>query len=509
MTERYGGERFKRGLLHFALGKTVSAASGLLAMLLVVRLLPIPEFADYSVLLSLVEVFTAFSALGLAHALLRYVPELYAKHYRIALQKFVFGAFTLRTSLLLLAVSLTYIWSASIAPIIGMADFIEVFRVFLLVVIFRSTNFFLLQILESTMHQGKSQLAFSANSLFRLAGMFYLIRLDHAGLINVIWVEVLSESLGTFIMLAGVVQVIWRTAQEQSSPTDDGGWFNKNLRQLVRFALSGYAQHIVGLPFGSNTNRLVGGNLFSHQVMASFGFAQSLYEYIKRYLPAQLLIGLIRPVVVARFSVKRDFAAAAATCERVILINMALIGGIFSALAVGGQETLTWVSGGKYGVDALWVLAALLLVLALETHRLILEMLVQTVEHYAILIPSNIILSMSILPAILFFPYLGAVGFPLINAGALVFSNLWVKRQLAAEGFNFDHQWRNLAELFGLMLASSFLGNILSYAGVHWLVAMCIAETCFLIGTWKLRNHELKDFIVDMMGSRKTSLGKL
>ncbi|MYN18433.1 AAA family ATPase, partial [Rugamonas sp. FT107W] len=40
------------------------------------RLLPVDQFASYSVLVALVETLTAVSGLGLAHALLRYVPEL-------------------------------------------------------------------------------------------------------------------------------------------------------------------------------------------------------------------------------------------------------------------------------------------------------------------------------------------------------------------------------------------------------------------------------------------------
>ena len=101
MSSRYGGKRVKKGLTHFVLGKAVSAICGFLAMVLVIRLLPVQAFAHYSVLVSLIEIFTAFSALGLSHALVRYVPELYAKHYKIALKDFVFRAFLLRTALLL------------------------------------------------------------------------------------------------------------------------------------------------------------------------------------------------------------------------------------------------------------------------------------------------------------------------------------------------------------------------------------------------------------------------
>jgi O-antigen/teichoic acid export membrane protein len=113
MSERYGGQRFKRGLWHFALGKIVSAVSGFFAMVLVIRLLSIQEFANYSVLISLIEVTTALSGLGLAHALLRYVPELYVKHYKTALRQFVLGAFSLRTFILLLVAGVIQSWSTS------------------------------------------------------------------------------------------------------------------------------------------------------------------------------------------------------------------------------------------------------------------------------------------------------------------------------------------------------------------------------------------------------------
>lgn len=499
MSNRYGGQRLKRGFGHFVVWKTISAGSGFFAMVLVVRLLPIHEFAHYSVLISLVELFSSISALGLAHALIRYVPELYALHYKKALQQFVLGAIALRSSVMLLAIGLTYIWASSLAPLIGMAEFIDAFRLFLFVVLFRTTNNFMSQILESTLNQGYSQFAFSVTSVTRFLGMLYLTQIDHADLLNIILVEMLSEILGTIIMIIGTVQIVWRATQEKFPPEGDSGWLNKNLNQIAHFALMGYIQHIAGLPFGGTTNRLVGGYLFTSPMMASFGFAQSLYEYIKRYLPAQLLVGLIRPVVVARFCEKRDFSSAAKIGEQVIQLNTAIIGGIFSALAVGGHEMLTFLSDGKYGINTLWVLITLLVVLALETHRLILEMMVQTVERYAILIPSNITLSLSIIPAIILFPYLGAIGFPMINAVMLVFSNLWVKRQLDAEGYTISHQWYATMQLFILMLVTIILGRLLTYNGIHWLISMGVAVIAYLIGTWKLRGRDMKNFVADLM----------
>lgn len=53
MSSRYGSERIGRGLMHFVLGKGVSAVAGVSAMLLVVRELSVESFAAYSVLVVL------------------------------------------------------------------------------------------------------------------------------------------------------------------------------------------------------------------------------------------------------------------------------------------------------------------------------------------------------------------------------------------------------------------------------------------------------------------------
>ena len=59
---------------------------------------------------------------------------------------------------------------------------------------------------------------------------------------------------------------------------------------MANFAVSGYVQHLVALPFGSNMNRLVGGRLLGNIPMANFGFATSLYEYMKRYPSCNWLV---------------------------------------------------------------------------------------------------------------------------------------------------------------------------------------------------------------------------
>ncbi|MYN17674.1 oligosaccharide flippase family protein [Rugamonas sp. FT107W] len=506
---RYGRDRVVRGLLHFLLGKGISSIAGFLGIVLVIRLLPVDQFASYSVLVALVETLTAVSGLGLAHALLRYVPELYAQHYQQALRRYVGGSVMLRSAVLLLATLVAFLCSNHLAPLIGLGDEIGPFRLFLLLVFVRSTSQFLSQILESTLHQANAQFAFSLSAVTRLAGMLYLSSRHDVRLMEVIWVEVASDALGLAVMLYGVLRMLSQGAEGGAIPDDDAHWLRRHLRQIGRFALAGYAQHLAILPYGGNTNRLVGGRMLADAAMASYGFAQSLYEYVKRYLPAQLLVGLIRPVVVARYAQHRDFADAARMSGKVLQINMLCIGAAFVGLAVGGPEAIKWMSAGKYGTEVAVILLALFIVLLLETQRQQLELLVQTVEIYKVLIPSNVVLAASVLLAVLLLPAWGAVSFPVANIVGLVIANAWVQRRMDAFGFRFRHDWISSAQVLGIIAVATLVGLGLKEPGMSWYLAALLSGVVYSVLGYFICGDMVRDFVSDLTGSGRKLLPPL
>jgi O-antigen/teichoic acid export membrane protein len=506
MNERYGHERIRRGLMNFVLGKGVSAIAGMFAMLLVIRALSVPSFAAYSVLVALVELLTAISGLGLAHALLRYVPELYAQHFQISLRKFVYGSIGLRSAVLLIAASFAYLFADHLAPLIGLGNVIEVFQVFLLVVVLRSSSQFLSQILESTLHQGNAQAAFSINQIARLVGMIFLLQNGEVQLIDAIWVECIGESLGLLVMSYGVIQVVRSEENDKRDSGDDGNWLRSHLKQIAKFALAGYLQHLAIMPYGGNTNRLVGGGMLNAGGMASFGFAQSLYEYLKRYLPAQLLVGLIRPVVVARYCESQDFSVAANLCERVLQINILLIVGVLALLTVGGGDALAVISAGKYGSGALAILTLLIVVLMLETQRQQLELLVQTVERYHFLIPSNLLLSSSVVLAIILLPWLGAAAFPAANAIGLIAGNTWVQRQMRSAGFDFKHDWFSILRIAALYACAVLCGEAVRIVGLPWYISTLAALVVYAGLAYLVCGKMVRGFVRELTNKNRSRL---
>jgi O-antigen/teichoic acid export membrane protein len=435
MSANFSGERIRSGLIHFLLGKVVSSIAGFGAVILLVRHLSINEFAQYSVLFALVEYFTAISGFGLLHAATRYVPEMFAKGQYRSLQQFTKVVVGLRLLLLLLIAGIAFVYAPQLASMLQLEQALDAFRVFCMVAFIRAGGHFLSMILESTLHQGRVQLAYSIASIGRFMGMLWLVHIGKIDLIQVLYVEAATDLIAFIMMLAALF--IRAQGNTPRDAADDGHWLRQNLAQVWRLAKTGYLQHLASLPFGSNTNRLLAGHLLGAFAVASFGYSQSLYEYFKRYLPAQLLVGMLRPIIIARFAQSGRFEDAADVSRGIFLINFVLLGGAFVAIGGAGTELLSFISAGKYGQDAAYILLALLGVLLLETNRLQLELLVQAVEGYELLIWSNLLLSVSAVLGYVGSHYLGAVAFPLANLAALLLSNRWVGAQLAKRGYRY------------------------------------------------------------------------
>lgn len=475
-------------------------------MILVVHGLSVSDFADYSVLVGLVEVFTGVSGLGLQHVILRYVPELYAHYQQFALRQLVYTAFVLRAGLLVILLSIAWALAPTLAGWIHMGDAIPAFTAFLVVVGFRSLNQFLSMILESMLHQGISQASFSMLAIGRCLGMLWLGDMHAINLLNVIWIECACEVLATIIMLVGILKIVQADVERRVADRGDDAqhqWISRNRGVLARFAGWAYLQHLATLPFGATTNRLVGGAMFGSMTMASFGFALSIYDYAKRYLPTQLLIGLIRPVVVARYTTTGNFSRAAELCEQAMQFNLVLLAGMLSALLVSGDELLGLISHGKYMENSVILLAVLLIVLVLETQRTVLDVLTQMVNHYEILVPTNLFLSLSVVGGIFGYYLMGAIAFPLANLAALAIAIWWTDRTLAGMGFVYKHDWNGAGWSLVSLIVSAIAGKLCRYAGGDWISALVVTLAVFMLFFMKIQLQPTLGFARDMIGSKQ------
>lgn len=487
----YGRERIRKGAIHFLLGKGLSSIAGMVLLVLLVRHLTVPEFAAYSVLQAFVYVFTAVTGFGLLHVTLRYIPELYAQHKSDTLRGFLLWTIGLRLVLLTLATLAAYGAGSKIADVFGLAGWVPVFQVYLVVVWLRVNSHFLFQILESTLHQGLGQAAVVATILLKLAFISWLMAVDEMKLLNVVWAELAAELVGMFIFSASVI-LVQREAQVENNSAGFNSWWSENSRRVIGYGFAGYLQQLAILPYGSAPNRLVVGRFMGVASVAAFGFAQSFIDVINRYLPAQLLGGLIRPVVMAKFATRGSFSEVTRLLTFVFRVNTILLGLLLSPLLAVGKQIVSFISNGKYGLESALLLAAMIGVLMLESRRFLLDMAIQAIEKYKVLVAGNLVLAASLLLAVGLMPWFGAMAIPISSAIGLLVSNAWIAHRLKQAGFNFPIGLFDFLRVTVAVFAAGGIGYFVSTM-LNWIIVVLIVFVSNLALLWLTGAMRIED----------------
>lgn len=463
----YRASRIRKGMLYFITGKALTSIAGIGTFLLLVRALPVEQFAAYSVLFALVDLFEIVSGVGITHMLARYIPEMYAHHHAHALRRFVARAIALRLLVALAGLAAVFLLAGDVAPLIGLDGFVTALRAYLAVVLFRIAAAMLFGALEAMLHQGVAQLGFTTMTVVRFAALGVLALNGELDLYTVILVEALTDLAGVVIMLVG----LWRVLPKAPADPDDTdrNWLSRNLRRMVDFGLKGYVQHLLIVPFASGTNRMIVGGALPTPDVALYGFGQSIYELLNRYLPVQLFNGMIRPVMSARYSREKRFDEVVLFANMVMKLQLALIGLGVSVVAAGGSALLALITAGKYSERAVGLLMVMFAFLAVLTWRHVLDQTTHAVERNEPLIWANAVISLSLLGGIALLPLVGVYAMPLANTLGVACGNLVLVAKLRRFGFVFRHDLRGIGRIVLATALAIGAGEALSWAGLHWM----------------------------------------
>ena len=80
-------------------------------------------------------------------------------------------------------------------------------------------------------------------------------------------------------------------------------------KELWALARANYLSYLLTLTYGPQFITFMLSRFAGLEATAAFGFARNLADQVRRYLPAELLYGLVRPALIARYAATRDVAA--------------------------------------------------------------------------------------------------------------------------------------------------------------------------------------------------------
>lgn len=484
-SDPYSTSRIASGVAYLVGGKLVSAFANISTFMLLVRGLPVEAFAAYTVLFAIAELADAVTGVGLSHVLSRYVPELHVQHRRRTLRLLLLYGLAARVLVAAAFLGVAYLLVPAIAPAIGLEQWQWAVKAYLLVVLVRITSLALFGILEAMLHQKISQVGASLVAVAK----FGLLAAASAGgldLRTVIGIELATDALGVLIALMGILRVTRR--EPAGSETDEGaGWLRGNLRRMTAFGLKGYLQHLLILPYNGSTARLLVGGSLSAPEVALFGFAQSAAELMGRYLPVNLLSGVIRPVLTARYVRDQRFPDLVFAANMIVKISGALAAFVAVVTYSGGEALLGLVTKGKYGegvVGLLLLMCALVFAYAL---RVSLDQVCHAVERNGPLIWSNILINLSVVPGVLLLPVLGVYAMPLSSMTGVFAGCLILVWRLRRGGFDYRHDVSGLLRLLAAMGVAMLAADAARWAEAGWAVSLAVGATSYALALLAFR----------------------
>ena len=351
-SDLYSGKRFRRAIQHFLLGRTVQAIAFFTLTLWLVRLLEPTDYGAYMVLWGMVEMMVPLSSLGILEAVRRYLPELAARGAPGVLLVFVRWMTLIRLAIMIAWAALITIFWSDIAVWMGFSapqqDATLLAAGLIVTVIgFRYAS----EMLECLLEQRWSQLTRSLMPLGRLAGVALLVSIGGLTLERLLWVD-LAVSLGCFLL----AEFFLMRKLRGLSGTGD---YRVSVRETATFAWHMTGVNLLRAIASAGALRILVARTLGLEAAGMFAFLQQLLMIVGRYLPANLLLNIIRPMLISRYAAG-DISMVNQGVALLWKVNLLIIVASIAAVSVAGNSLIVLVSGGRF-TDAGMVMLVMLL----------------------------------------------------------------------------------------------------------------------------------------------------
>lgn len=434
----YDGAKLRRALLHFLGGRAVQALARAALILLVVRLLAPEDYGAYMLVVGVAEMLLQTFSLGILPVGQRFLPQLVDSASGRDLRRFMLGISLLQLLVLCLVASLCWRYWEDVLPFLGFdAEQIERSRpaVWLLILIpaFR----FVADLLEALLAQGKAQTARALMPLGRLLGIgALLVAGAEISLERILWIDGAATVL--CLLLAWVFMI--RTLGQIGTPAAPRPL---PVRAMLRHAWHMSAVDLMGSASAPGAMRVVLAGTLGIAESGLFAFLQSLERLVSRYLPSVLLRGLVRPMMISRIGLEHGTQLMERGAALLRKSNLVVIAAGAMVIFFGGDRIVDIASGGRFPAAG-DTLLLMLLVLAITSQRMVLEMLMQVLDQTRVLR-----LTALLAPLTLAFVWLSAdYGLNVaivVSASGTAIANLVITARLRAVTGFFRADWRGTA----------------------------------------------------------------
>ena len=456
----YGARRVRRSVKHYLYGRGITAVASFAVALLLVRELSVADYAAYIAISGLIIGLMIFSNGGLERVIPRYFPELRLAGAENELWRLCWTLFVARFLLLiaiLLPVVFAYEW---LSGNFGLPNDRSLMWSLCAWVLAFGMQAHLDNCLQALMAQRAATQANAIDwfgKLFALGGWY--LYFGALPLTTCVAIHAATATMGSLFMVSRLVGHLKENPDTGARVLDS--------KRVFRMAAYSYLLPMAGFHAAPAAGKLLSAYLLPGAATAMVGFAQSFTQFMKRNLPAKLMLGVIEPTIMARYAETRDFSQTVRFVGIVLKLNLFILMPVGAWVALNGRPVIEFFTGGKYG-DAAWLVGCFMLILVMESHRLILHLITNAVEETPLLLHSNL-LSMIFLPlTIIAASVAGLPGFIACLLAISFSRNFFVVRGLRRKGYHYAPDWRGIGRISIIAALSSIAAYVfLQYSGTH------------------------------------------
>lgn len=382
----YSLARVRNSLLYYLFGRGAASLASFLSAILLIRIFPVSIYATYTAFSGLLMLINTVSNGGIERIIPKFLPELKQAGAERSLYFYIIWLFILRIIFTLCLLIPVYVFSDIITPFLSIAEGSATIFSFCVFVLVRVGTSQLSLVLQALLHQRDAAIGGIIEYVSRLIAIILsLLVVDHLGLETVYWIFAGSCALGATYLgwkVYGYTQKNYRKVNE--------GEFNTiTPLRCLKLGWHNYLYQLLDFPTSPSANKLLSARFLSAGETASLGFSYALVDVMMRYLPAALLMGLIEPVFIARYSKDRKFDNLNQMALLVFKINIFIIAPATAWMAFSGMPVIDAITGGKY-TDAAFIIAALMVLMVINSHQLVLHIIVNAIEETHLLVASNL-----------------------------------------------------------------------------------------------------------------------
>lgn len=454
--KHYGRGAILRSLGHFLIGRAGAGAATLAVLLLSIRYLTTPEFAAYASLHALVLVLGLVTSLGINPLLLRMLPELRTANNNRAVYRLLTVGTLARVLCYGVGAAICLAVLPAIASWLKLTHFEPLLALYLLVGLLRVNGTFLANALESLLWQKQAQYSLALGALLKLALVAYSIWQQEFDLTRFVYIELCADGAMVLLLLVSG----WRRWQQDTERhLGDASVLTKQLGRYGQFSVWAYAQNLTSVMAGSAPNRLFVATFFASEATALYGVLDRLTDYVRRYEPTRLLLGIIRPAFNARYREDTQFDGLAKQASMLIRLNLTLLGLPLAMLVYWSQPLLAILDNPSYS-HATWLLVGMYALVIIGSLNTLIDVLVKLVERAAIYTISNLLLSASLLLAIPLIEHLGLWSIVLANAVGLTLAMVVILGYMRSAAYSINLRPRLLAKLVLVIILAIGAGQL-------------------------------------------------